>query len=439
MPARPAAPRSTKRPSAGKPAAEPGRVATIVVAIAAILLVAATLARVPGTLVGLLPAVVAQALHLLAAFSAGRFLTRLPRAAPKGALGIIVTSLALGIGFIALLTLGFALAGLVRWWTPWAVDVIALLIGIARLPEALERMLEPLRRQEHAVVVGFRVPLFAALSLVAVVHVMPALLPPTAATGAGALALPSQASLRGNLATALDALPDAVASPSQALLLHGHLAAGAIGARLWGTCLMLLLAAAIFLAGHRRFGPRVAAWAALILLSIPWLFERGARDPSTLFVALFGFLALREISDWLIDGTGGKIALASAYGGLLVAESARGVAAFAVALAVLFIVQVLVERDGIVQPLGGIAAMIGVALAVAMPFIGLAVALDRDPVRSLSERYVSGPVMVAVSKMLVPVPNAKDALRILTFSVTPEAGANLISQDGFCPSVKLKE
>jgi hypothetical protein len=383
-------------------------VATAVVAAAALSLVAACLAQLPGTFIPLLPALGAEVVHLVAAFAAGRFLIRLPRAAPKGALDIIVTSIALGMALLALLTLGFAAADLLRWWTPWIVDAIALGIGITRLPEALERLLEPVRRREHAVIVGFRVPLFSALAVAVALHVVPPLVPPSAATGAASLALASQAGLRESLPAALDALPDAAATPSQALVLHGHLAAGAVGARLHGLALLLLLAAAAFIHLERRFGSRAAGWGALILLTIPWLFERAARDPGAELVLLYGFLALREISDWLADGTGGKIALASGYGGLLVAESAEGVSVFVVLLATVIVVQVLVEREGVLRPLGGVAAMAGVALLTALPFIGLSVALDPDALSSLERRYAPDAIATHAARLTNAAPHASE-------------------------------
>jgi hypothetical protein len=363
--------------------------------LAALLLVAAAATALPEAPLRILAPLLGHAVHLACAFALGRALLRIPGAAPREALDVIVSSLAAGLVGLALLTLVAAATIGCPWWMPWAVDALALLLGLVfgRLRDALLRILEPWGRRDMAVVVASRLPLHVALGLVACMHFVPPFLPPTFATGAAALALPSQAALRSSLGAACAALPESVATPSQALLLHGYVSGGPAGALLFGTTALVLLAAAAWLHAHRHLGDFAAAWTALILLSAPLLLPETAADPSLELMLLFAFLAFHEVADWCQRATGGKIGLASIYGGFLVAESARGLAAFVVILLFLFLVQALIDRNGFLRQVPGLLGMSGIALLVATPFLVTAGSLSPDgPAAALAERYVPDPL-----------------------------------------------
>lgn len=361
--------------------------------IAALLFVAAAATALPEASLRLLAPLGAHGIHLLAAFALGRALLRLPGALPREALDILVTSVAAGLVGLSLLSLaGATLLGCPAW-LPWLVDGIALVAGIAfgRLPDALRRLAEPWSRRDMAVIVASRLPLHLALCLAILLHVVPPFLPPSPGTGSQALALAAQAALRGDLGAASFALPSAVASPSQGLLLHGFLAGGSVGALLFGATALALLAAATWLHAVRHLGDMAAAWSVLLLLTVPLLLPATARDPSLTMLLAFGFLAFHEVADWCQKATGGKIALASIYGGFLVAESPRGLAAFAAVLVFLFLVQALIDRNGVLRQFPGLAGMTLIALLVALPFLALAGSLSPDgPVAQAADRFLPG-------------------------------------------------
>src|SRR5205085_11970788 len=127
------------------------------------------------------------------AFASGRAVLRSVRAAPRGARVFCVPCSACGLAFLALGTLLCATFGLLRPWTPWAVDAIALVVGASGLRVAAERVLEPWRMSELAIIVGSRIPLLVVLSLAALAYLAVPLLPPSTETGVDALALPVQA------------------------------------------------------------------------------------------------------------------------------------------------------------------------------------------------------------------------------------------------------
>lgn len=367
----------------------PPRLAALVLA-AGLLLVVAAATALPDAPLRLLGPVAAHAVHLLAAFALGRAILRLPGAAPREALDVIVSSTAAGLGGLALLTLAMSVAWSPAWWIPWAADAAALALGgvFGRLREAWERVSEPWRRRDLEVIVVSRLPLLLALGLVALLHAIPPFIPPTPESGSAALALPMQAALRGDLASACAALPGEIFTPSRALLLHGYLTGGPAGALLFGATAVALLAAAAWMHAFRHLGDRAASWAAVLLLSAPMLLPASARDPRLPLVLLFAFLAFHEVADWCQRASGGKIALASIFGGVLVAESPRGVAAFAAVLAFLFVVQALVERNGVMRQVAGVLGMSAIALLVALPLLALAASVAPGGPREIAERHL---------------------------------------------------
>jgi len=363
---------------------------TALAAVAALALVAAGLtglARAPWEMA---PALAAHAVHVLAAFAAGRAALRLPRASPREALDVVVSALAPGLAVMALLSLTLATLGLVRWWTPWAIDLACVVLGLmfGRMREAAERAGEPWRRRDMAVLSAPRLPLYIAMSVLALLHVLPVFFPPSEANGARAVALPAQIAARGSLEAGLAAEPRHDAMPSRALLLQGHLTGGEGGARLFGLTLLGLAVAATWLHAHRHLGERAAAWSCICLLSVPWLFDRAPRDPSFVMMLAFGMLAFHEIADWCQHATGGKIGLASLYGGVLVAEGAQGAALFLALLVFIFLVQALVDRHGVMAQIAGVAGMALLALLIATPFVALSVSRSADPLASLGRRYL---------------------------------------------------
>ena len=366
--------------------------------LAALLLVAAAATALPEAPLRILAPLAAHGVHLAAAFAFGRAVLRIPGAVPREALDVIVSSLGAGLLGLALLTLTASTLAGCGWWVPWAVDGAALAIGaiFGRLKDAWTRIAEPWSRRDMAVIVASRLPLHLALCLVAFLHVIPPFLPPAPETGAAALALPAQAALRESLVAASAALPESFATPSQALLLHGWITGGSAGALLFGATALALLAAATWLHARRHLGDLAAAWSALLLLSAPLLLPAAARDPSLELLLLFAFLGFHEVADWCQRATGGKIVLASLYGGFLAAESARGLAAFAVVLLFLFLVQALIDRNGILRQVPGLLGMAAIALLVALPFVALSGTLSPDgPVAALAERYAPDPLREA--------------------------------------------
>jgi hypothetical protein len=363
---------------------------TALAAVAALALVAAGVVSLSRTPWEAVPALAAHAVHLVAAFAAGRAALRLPRAAPREALDVVVSALAPGLAVMALLSLTFATLGLARPWTPWVIDSICLVLGLlfGRLREAIERVAEPWLRRDMAVLAAPRLPLYVAVSVLALMHVIPPLVPPSEATGARALALPAQVAARGSLEAGLAAQPHHDAMPSSALLLQGQLTGGDVGARLFGLTLLGLAVAATWLHARRHLGERAAAWSCICLLSVPWLVDRAPRDPSFEMLLAFGVLAFHEIADWCQHATGGKIGLASLYGGVLVAEGAQGAAVLVSLLAFLFLVQALVDRHGVFAQIGGIGGMALLALLIASPFVALSASRSADPLASLSRRYL---------------------------------------------------
>jgi hypothetical protein len=339
---------------------------------------------------GLVVPLLAHVVHLASAFVAGCTLMRLPRVAPREVLDIGVVALVLGMALLALLGLVAGVLGLVHPATPWACDAIAVVVGLPRLRPVLERLVTGLQQLDLSVVATSRIPLYAALCALALPHLVPPFMPPTSDTGAVALALAANAAARGDLAGALHALPGVAATPSTSLLLLGWLSGGAVGARLFALTWGVLLACGVHAHGRRHLGSRSAAWAACVVASAPATMLVLASDPSAAWLLLCAGLAFCETSDWCEKAVGGKIALASVYGGLAVAESARGLTLVAGVLLFVFVVQALMDRHGLLRQVPGVLGMAAITLVVAAPFVGLETRLSREPpVRHVVARYAS--------------------------------------------------
>ncbi len=376
-----------------RPPAPPA--SAILVAVATLALVAAAATTLPSPPFQFVLPLAAHGVHLLAAFAAGRAVLRWVGAAPREALDVIVSSIAAGLIALALITLALATLAPAAWWLPWVSDAIALTMGIlfGRLPDARTRITEPWSRRDLAVVVASRLPLYVAPVLAALLHVLTPFLPPSAASGADALALPSAAQRWESLAAACAAMRGALPSPVDALLLHGWLTGGSVGALLFGTTGLSLLVAGVFMHAERHLGDRAAAWASLVLLSAPILLPAAARDPALSLLLAFAFLAFHEAADWCQKATGGKIALASVYGGFLMALSARGQGAFLATVAFVFIVQAFVDRNGFLRQVPGVLGMVGIAVIGATPFLALSAAVaGNGSARALLSAHVPAPL-----------------------------------------------
>src|SRR5689334_20052743 len=92
--------------------------------LAALLLVAAGATALPEAPLRILAPLLAHAVHLLCAFALGRAILRIPGAAPREALDVIVSSLGAGLVGLSLLSLLAATWVGCSWWMPWAVDAL---------------------------------------------------------------------------------------------------------------------------------------------------------------------------------------------------------------------------------------------------------------------------------------------------------------------------
>jgi len=356
-----------------------GRWSTLALALLGLGVVTGAALLLEGQVALLGSALLRHLVHLVACFVGGLTLLRVPRAAPREPLDLVVSATALGLAGLALLVLAGAAFGLTRAWVPWVADAVLVLLGLPRVPRAIERLAEGRQQLDLSPVLATRIPLAAVTVVLALPHLAMVLAPPGPATGSASLALPAQAALRGDLAATLAVLPGSWPTPSAALLLAGWLDDGAIGARLFVATFVALLLGALVVHVRRHLGGRAAAWSAAVLLSLPLLLDLAAERPSEMFLATYGFLAFHEIADWSAKPTGGKIALASVLGGIAAAEGAAGVALLVSLLAFLFVADGLIDRHSLLRLLPGLAGMALVAAIACAPYVGLAARLGPAP------------------------------------------------------------
>lgn len=362
--------------------------AAVVLGLFVVVLSALALPLAPFRAVGVLAA---ELLHLTAAVVGGSLLMRLARCETPGLLGRLVFGGALGLGLLSLVSLALAGLGLCNAATPWVADALVLTAGLGRLRALAAELGDAWIRLDLSFVMASRIPLLAALAVVSLLHLAPPFLPSGPETGGKAHALTAQAEVRSDLRAALAARPDPAVTPVDGLLLHGRLSSGEAGARLHVALLAALLTAGGFLHARRRLGGRAAAWVGVCLASSPALLLLDVADPAACWIALHGFLFFAELSDWSSRPVPGKVTLACLHGGLCLSQSAAGLAVFGSVLLFTLLVESLVERQSPLRLLPGLAGILLIASATALPFALADAWLLRDsPISRAEARWVQG-------------------------------------------------
>ncbi|MEM7247953.1 MAG: hypothetical protein AAF533_21640 [Acidobacteriota bacterium] len=334
-------------------------------------LLALTALSVPGQPILSALLLLAEAVHLGCAFLAGTALLALARCRPRRFLETLGFGLPIGLGLLALGTWIGAGLGFVHESLPWLVDVALLLLGAPQIRHLVSVARDEWARLDLAFVMAHRIPLLAAKAGLLVIALSLPFLPLSAETGGAQHVLSQQTIARVSLTDALAASPSTPLLPIDGLLLHGHLAAGEVGARLHGLTLVLLLVLGLHAHVSNRLDGASASWATLALAATPATAHLASADPAGAFVLLLTWNCLRAVLDWCAEATPGRIAIASLTGGVLLSSGATGVTAFALVVALLVLQESFIERRAPWRWAGGVVGLLLVAAVIAAVFVGV--------------------------------------------------------------------